>query len=143
MNKTFWIGLVVVYVVMQCVGFLVHGVWLSDTYAPLYGTVFRPEPEFQGMMWVIFVTGAVTTFLFCYIFTKGYEGKGLAEGLRYGLLIGLLMSVPMLDQYVLYPLSLNLTVTWFLTGVINFMIGGAVLAAIYRPSAPATAAAAA
>jgi hypothetical protein len=142
MNKTFWIGFVVVYVVMNVFGFLVHGIWLESTYQPLYGVVFRPEAEFTNMMWMMFVSGLIYIFLFCYIFTKGYEGKGIGEGVRYGLLIGLFMSVPMaLDQYVLYPLTQNLALIWLVTGIINFTIGGAILSAIYKPSGAAHAAA--
>lgn len=144
MNKTFWIAFVVVYIVAQVLGFLVHGILLEETYSSLAGTVFRPESEVNGMMWLMFVSSAVYVFLFCYIFTKGYEGKGVGEGLRYGLLMGLFMTVPMaLDNYVVYPVPVNLAVTWFVTGVINFAIAGMVLAAIYKPTAPATAAAAA
>ena len=37
------------------------------------------------MMWMMMVSGAVTMFAFCYIFTIGYQGKGIMEGvaLRY------------------------------------------------------------
>lgn len=138
MNKTFWIAFVVVFVVMQCFGFLVHAIWLEDTYAPLHGVVFRSDAEFESMMWMMFVSGFIYIFLFCYIFTRGYEGKGIGEGIRYGLLIGLFMTVPMsLDQYVVYPVPSNLAVTWFITGMINSVIGGILLSLIYRPTAPA------
>lgn len=141
MNKTFWIGFVVVYVVMQCIGFLVHDLWLSETYQSL-GSVFRPEAEMNSMMWMMFASAAVYIFLFCYIFTKGYEGKGIGEGVRYGLLMGLFMSVPMaLDQYVVYPLTSNLAIIWFITGLISFVIAGVVFSAIYK-STPQRAAAA-
>jgi phosphate/sulfate permease len=49
--------------------------------------------------------------------------------------MGLFMSLPMaIDQYVVYPLPSNLAVSWFVTGVISFVIAGAVFAAIYKPS---------
>jgi hypothetical protein len=142
-NKTFWIGFVAVFVVMNVIGFLVHGVWLADTYRSLWG-VFRPETEMNSMMWMMFVSSALYLFLFCYIFTKGYEGRGIGEGVRFGLLLGLFMSIPMsIDQYVVYPLPPDLALIWFVTGVISFMIAGAVFAAIYRPTtataSPATA----
>ncbi|HZD51783.1 MAG TPA: hypothetical protein VE175_01940 [Woeseiaceae bacterium] len=143
MNKTFWIGFVVVYVVVEVIGFLVHGIWLDETYRSL-ADVFRPEAEMNNMMWVMFLSAALSIFIFCYIFTKNYEGKGIAEGLRYGFLIGLLMAVPMaLDDYVIYPLPLNLAAIWLVVGLINFMIAGAVFSVIYKPSAPAPATAAA
>lgn len=134
MNKTFWIGFVVVFVVAQAIGFLVHGVWLTDTYRAL-ADVFRPEAEMNGMMWMMMLGAAVYLFLFCYIFTRGYEAKGVGEGVRYGLLMGLFMTIPVaVDQYVVYPLTSQLAVIWFCVGVVTFMILGAVFAAIYKPT---------
>lgn len=134
-NKTFWIGFIVVYIVWQIVGFLVHGIMLNDTYQGLWG-VFRAEAEMNSMMWMMYLSSALYLLLFCYIFTKGYEGKGVGEGLRYGLLMGLFISIPMaLDQYVLYPLPSNVAVIWFVSGVVSFMIAGAVFATIYKSSA--------
>lgn len=132
-NKTFWFGFIAVYVVGQIINFLVHQVLLADTYQAL-AAVWRPEQEMMSMMWVMFVTSAIYLFLFCYIFTKGYEGKGVMEGVRYGLLMGLFMSVPMaFDSYVIYPITTNLALIWFVCGVIFFVIAGAVFAAIYKP----------
>jgi hypothetical protein len=133
-NKTFWIGLVVVFVIMQVIGFLVHQVWLTDTYAGL-ASVFRAEADMLDMMWLMMAASVGSLFLFCYIFTKGYEGKGIAEGARHGLWMGLFVSLPMaIDQYVVYPLPSNLAVCWLVTGVVSFVIAGAVFAAIYKPS---------
>jgi hypothetical protein len=134
MNKSFWTGFVVVWVLGQVISFLVHGMWLADTYLAM-GDVFRPEVEMNSMMWMMMVGSVLYMFLFCYIFTRGYEGKGIGEGVRYGLLMGLFLSIPSaVDQFVVYPLTANLAVIWFVTGVIAFMILGAVFAAIYKPS---------
>jgi len=82
----------------------------------------------------MYITAFVFSFLFIYIFTKGYEGKGVAEGIRYGLIIGLLMLVVgMFNQYAVYPIPLNLTIQWFIYGLIQFIIVGIVAALIYRP----------
>lgn len=132
-NRTFWIGFIVVYIVWQIIGFVVHGVLLADTYKGMWA-VFRAESEMNSLMWMMFLSSALYLLLFCYIFTKGYEGKGVGEGLRFGLLLGLFMSIPMaLDQYALYPIPPNVAVIWFVTGVVSFMIAGAIFAAIYKP----------
>lgn len=136
-NKTFWIGCAVVYVVMQGLGFLIHGVLLSETYQGLTG-VFRPEAEMMDMMWMMYVSGAVTVFMFCYIFTKGYEGKGIMEGVRFGALIGFLMAgAGSIDAHVIYPIPENVASIWLVTGIVSFMIAGAVFAAIYKPATAA------
>ena len=134
-NKTFWIGLVVLFVVSQITGYLVHEVWLSDTYAAL-ASAFRPEAEMMEMMWIMMLSGFGVLFLFCYIFTIGHEGKGIAEGLRYGALVGVLVGLPTaIDQYVIYPITAELAIIWLVTGIVTFMIYGAIFAAIYKPSA--------
>jgi hypothetical protein len=133
-NKTFWIGWIVVFVVMQAYGYLVHEVGLSETYQSL-ASVFRPQAEMESMMWMMMVGGLFSLLLFCYIFTWGHEGKGVMEGVRYGALIGVFVSIiSAVDSYVIYPLTGELAVIWFVTGVIAFMISGAIFAAIYKPS---------
>jgi hypothetical protein len=133
-NKTFWIGWIVVFIVMQIYGYLVHEVGLSETYESL-ASIFRPKEEMDSMMWMMMVGGVFSLLLFCYIFTWGHEGKGVMEGVRYGALIGVFASIiSAVDSYVIYPLTGELAVIWFVTGVIAFVISGAVFAAIYKPT---------
>ncbi len=132
-NKTFWMGFVAVFIVMQVIGYLVHGVMMVDTYESL-AAIFRPKEQMDSMMWMMMLAGAVLLFLFCYIFTKGYEGKGVMEGVRYGALMGLLLALPNVDQHVIYPLPASVAAIWFVTVVASFTIAGAVFAASYKPS---------
>ncbi len=132
-NKTFWIGLIVVYIVMQALGYVIHEVMMGDTYEKL-ASIFRPEAEMMDMMWMMMVSGAVMMFMFCYIFTRGHEGKGIAEGVRYGVLIGLLMAGPMaIDQYVIFPVPGNVAMIWLISSIASLTIAGAIFAAIYKP----------
>jgi len=133
-NKTFWIGWIAVFVVMQVYGYLVHEVGLSEMYQSL-ASAFRPSEEMDSLMWMMMVGGVFSLLLFCYIFTMGYEGKGVMEGVRYGALIGVFVSIiSSVDSYVIYPLTGELAVIWFVTGVVGFIISGAVFAALYKPS---------
>lgn len=132
MNNRFWMAFAGVYVVYHVLGFLTHGVMLADTYKAL-ASIWRPEAEMQAKMWIMFVNSAVYLFLFCYIFTRGYENKGVMEGVRYGGLMGLFVSVmTAYDSYVIYPLPYDLALTWFVSGVVLYVILGAVLASIYK-----------
>jgi hypothetical protein len=133
-NRTFWIGLVAVFIVMQVYNFLVHGLWLENRYQEL-SNIFRSEAEMAGMMHWMFFGSAVGVLIFAIIFVRGREGGGVMEGVRYGALIGTFYSVPYaLDQYVVWPLPLDLALTWAVTGIIGFVIGGALFAAIYKPA---------
>lgn len=133
-NKTFWIGYVVIFVTMQLIGYLVHEVMMGDTYAAL-AAVFRPEAQMTDMMWMMMLSGAMLLLIFCYVFTKGHEGKGVMEGVRYGTLMGLFLAFPTsVDAYVIYPLTTEVVVVWFISGVLSLTIAGAIFAAIYKPS---------
>ncbi len=134
-NKTCWIGWIAVFVVMQVYGYLIHTLGMSDTYESL-ASIFRPEAEMMDMMWMMMVGSLGTTAVFCYIFTFGAESKGVMEGVRYGFWMGLFLSIPSsVDQFVIYPLTVEVAVIWFVSGVVGLMIAGAVFAAIYKPSA--------
>ena len=136
MSKRFWIAFVACYFASQALGFLINGVLLADSYKAL-AHVWRPEAEMNAKMWIFFVTAFISVFLFCYIFTKGYENKGLMEGVRYGALMGVLMSVPIAyDSYVIYPLPYSMALKWFLTGMVYWIALGALLALIYKPDVP-------
>jgi hypothetical protein len=132
-NKTFWIGFVVVYVVLQALGFAIHEVMMGDTYEQL-ASIFRPEDQMNDMMWMMMVSAAVTVYMFCYIFTRGYEGKGIMEGVRYGALVSFLMAGAWaVDLHVIFPVPANVATIWLISGFVSFMIAGGIFAAIYKP----------
>ena len=134
MNKTFWLGFVAVFAVAQVLGFLIHEIMLDQTYQSL-ASVFRPEAEMMDKMWIMIVSSGISLLIFCYVFTKGYENRGIGEGIRFGVLIGLFLSLPyVLDQYVVYPITASLAMIWLVTGVVTFTILGAVFSAIYKPA---------
>ena len=77
----------------------------------------------------------ILLFVFCYIFTQGREGTGVMEGVRYGALIGVLVALPTsVDAFVIYPITEQLSVIWFVSTVVTMMIAGALFSAIYKPS---------
>ena len=133
-NKTFWMGWVVVFVLMQAIGFAIHGVMLDDTYKSL-AAAFRPEEQIDSMMWIMMISGAIVLFIFCYVFTQGREGTGVMEGVRYGTLMGVFLGLPTsVDAYVIYPITQELSAIWFISIIVSFMIAGAVFSMIYKPS---------
>lgn len=132
--KRFVLACVAVYVVYQILGFTIHQVFLAETYASL-ASVWRPEAEMMSKMWMQFITSLVWVVLFCYIFTRGYEGKGPVEGVRYGLLVGLMIGIPYAyESYMIYPITMRLAHTWAITGVVVSVVCGLVLALVYKPA---------
>lgn len=136
-SKSFWITCVVLYVVLNGLGYLIHQVWLAETYQGL-ADVFRPEAEIK--MPVMFITSAIWTIMFVYIFSRGYEGKGIMEGVRFGLVVGIFYSlVSTYDQYAVYPIPYSLTLKWFFSGLVVSIILGVIASLIYKPESPSAA----
>ena len=89
MNKKFWTGFVVVFVAMEIMMFLIHGVILSSAYQ---ATQSLWRPDMMSLMWIYHILAIIGAFFLTFVFSKGYEGKGIAEGVRYGLYIGIWMA---------------------------------------------------
>jgi len=128
--KKFFIASLAVFIAFQIMDMIIHGAILGPTYQ-LLSNLWRPD--MMDKMWIMHLTSAILSFLFVYIFARGYEGKGLCEGLRYGFLIGILMNVVgAFNQHAIYPVPLSLSIQWFIYGVIEFMVCGMVASLIYK-----------
>jgi len=129
MNKV-WVGAGVVFALLVILGMVIHGVLLSSTYSTMEGMV-RPEAEMK--MWIIFVVDAVVAFLFTLIFSKGYENKGIAEGVRYGAYIGVMFGISMgYGSYASMPIPYYLALQWFLYSIVEYIICGVALAMVFK-----------
>ncbi|UCF65425.1 MAG: DUF1761 domain-containing protein [bacterium] len=138
MNTKKWIiTSVVVFVVAQILEFIIHYLILGSTYQAT-AHLWRPEAEMNQMMWMMWLTGLIWAFIFVYIFAKGYEGRGVMEGVRFGFVIGLFYSLPMsLGSYVTIAMPFSLALNWFVFGMIEIIILGIVAALLYKPVTPA------
>ena len=141
MNIKKWvITSLVIFVAAQILEFIIHYLILGGAYQAT-SHLWRPDEEMNQMMWLMYLTGLVWAFLFVYIFAKGYEGRGIMEGVRFGLIIGVFSSLPMsLGNYVTVPIPFSLALNWFIFGMIEITILGVLAALLYKPIlAPVTA----
>ena len=119
-----------VFITFEVLEYVIHGMILMGTYESM-SEIWRPDME--SKMWIMNITALFFSFLFTIIFAKGYEDKGILEGVRYGVLIALLMNViGMFNQYVVYPVPFSLTLQWFILGTIQIIICGIVASLLYR-----------
>ena len=87
MNGRKLMGAVGAFVVMFGLGGLWHQVLMSEYYAAILPSVARAEPNLVVIGCGYLITAVVMTLLF----PVGYKGgSGMAEGLRFGAVIGLL-----------------------------------------------------
>jgi len=120
------------WVVYLGVSPLVNNVLLADLYAQ-HARVFRPQAEMN----VAFGLAAALAgfFVFAYAYAKGYEGgAGVVEGLRYGVVVGLLLAAfSVAWNYVVLPVSGALAAAWIVDVIVEMAIYGAVVGLVYKP----------
>jgi len=135
MNTKRWLlASVAVFVVLAALEFLIHGVLLSDLYRQT-ASVWRSEAEMQQMMWVFWVGILVFAPFFALIYVKGYEKAkpGLGQGFRYGLYVGVMLSVMhSFGWYVILPIPLALAFYWFLAILVEFIAAGVAAGLVYH-----------
>ena len=134
-TKRLLLTALVVYILLEVLNYLIHGVILASTYQ-MEGVkeAFRPEAEMNSMMWIMFITDIIWAFFFAFFFAKGYERKGIMEGVRFGLYIGLFWGlVSAYGNYVVMPIPYFLALQWFISTLIVSIILGIAAALVYKP----------
>lgn len=132
LNKKIWIGFVTVFVTTQLIEGLVGFILLGPAYG--HGShIWRPIGEIK--LWMLPVTGAFFSFFFVFIFSKGYEGRGLLEGVRYGTYAALMIVLPhAYNSYATLQMPYSVALQWFLSGTIEYIVAGTLLSAAFRLS---------
>ena len=131
--KKFSLTWAVVFVLVFVLGFLIHGVLLSDQYEGLEGMV-RPEEEAMGYLPFIVLADIIFAFAFVWIYARGREDKPwLGQGLRFGLLVWLIWAVPIfLIDYATMPVPAGLIGMQIGLELVDMLILGTTAAGIYR-----------
>jgi hypothetical protein len=131
MSKKILIGFVVIFVLWNALDFLIHGVLLSGTYStPEVMRLFRTD--MQAKMWIFYLVSVFTAFFFTLIFSKWYKGKGVFEGIQFGVYAGFLMATPMAySSYAMYPIPYHLAMQWFIYGMLEYVIFGIALSLVF------------
>ncbi len=129
MNKKLLIGFLAVFVAAFALDYLVNNFLMMKEYMET-PQLWRPEAEMK--YGVIVVVQLIFALFFTFIFSKGYEGKGIWEGVRYGFFMSLLMNVTgAYMSYATMPIPYLLALKWFLFGTAQYMIYGALLSIVY------------
>ena len=120
-------------------GILVYGTLLSGEFAR-YPAVYRPNTAPPVYLATMFAGIFVAMLFAAAIYAKGYEGRGpgAAEGARFGALAGLLVATFLCSvNYGTLNIGRRLTGLAWIAGVVEWMLVGAAIGIVYRPSASA------
>ena len=122
---------ILVWIVFLLVELFQHSIILKGSYLANQGFMRIGGAD---IMILNLLGGLIFSFAFCYIFVKGYEGKGIMEGIRFGLIISALIWIPkVIFEYANFNFPGTWPLMWFMFGVIATVLCGIVAAFIYRP----------
>jgi hypothetical protein len=128
-KKRYVISLFVVFVFVFLYEFLVHWFLLKDIYTQT-AQLWRPEEEMN--MFFMFMSQLGFSAVIAYIFTLHYEDKGIGEGIRFGLCIGLLLGSIDIATYAYMPIPMVLTLSWVLASLLKGLGSGVVVSLVYK-----------
>jgi hypothetical protein len=135
MDKKLMVGFIAVFIGMVLTDFLIHGLILSGAYHSAdMANLMRPDAD--AKVWIHIVTAFIKSFFFVLIFSKGYRGTGMAEGVRYGFYMGMIFTMGMAyDTYAAFQIHYSLALHWFFLGVIQWILLGILASMVYGKSA--------
>lgn len=101
MDTKFWISGVVMSVLAFALGFVVHGLLLGGDYTPLAGNVYRTPEDAHGYLPYMVLAHTLFGFAFTWIYRQGKTAGAstLGQGVRFGLAVAVLMTIP---TYLIY-----------------------------------------
>ena len=123
------------WILYLALGFLIHAVMLNDMWQGLMRDgLARSATTGNALMPLGFGLALPGCLAFTYAYAKGYEGgPGLQEGLRFGVLVGLMIvTFGLVWNYVTFPLPMQYLTSTAVATVIEFAALGMVVGLIYR-----------
>ena len=127
----------VVFICVSVLNFLIHGILLSGDYQSL-PQLMRPPIEGPKYMPYMFLAFAVYALAVVWIYAQGAKPATpwLGQGVRFGIAVWALTSVPMyLIYYSVQPWSLGITLKQIGMEFFSVVIYGIVTAALYGKGA--------
>jgi len=136
MNKKFVIAWIVLLIAWFAGSFVVHGVLLRSDYMQLTN-LFRVEGEQQKYFPLMCLAHVILSGAFVWIYARGVEAKPwLAQGVRFGVAIALLTTVPTyMIYFVVQPMPGEVVIKQIVFDGILMVILGAIVAWLYRDRA--------
>lgn len=133
MNKRLLIAGVAAFLVSFAFSFVVHGMILSGDYARL-PNLMRTDQDAMGYFPFMLLAHLVKGFAFAWVFAQGVSaGSWVNQGLRFGIAMALLITVPLyLIYYAVQPMPGSLVVKQVFFDSVGTILMALAVAFIYR-----------
>ena len=133
MTGKFVLSVVVMFVLSMLIGYLVHELALAQDYAQVQN-LFRPRDQAAAYLPHMLIAHLLIAIAFVWIYLKGREDRPFfAQGVRYGIAIAVLMTIPIyLIYYAVQPMPGMLVAKQIVLDTIGVIAMGVVLAWLNR-----------
>lgn len=129
--KRFALATLAVFATVWVTDFIIHGILLKTAYQST-AHLWRPESEMQAKMCWMLLGQLLIAKGFTFLFAKGYEGKGIGEGLRFALYVWPLVIGGYFIQYTVMPFTCSLICSWMLASLPQLLLMGVVASLVYK-----------
>ena len=131
--KRFILAFTAAYIFIFFWGWLLNGVFLKDVYAQT-PNLWRPQSEMMSLFHWIIIGQALIVFAFVTIYATGFAGGGVMAGIQLGVLLEIAAIGMRLGFYAVQPFPGKLILYGSASGLIEMIIVGAIVGAIYKPA---------
>ena len=135
--KRFILAFIAAYTFIFLWGWLLNGVLLKDIYAQT-PNLWRSQSEMMSLFHWIIIGQALLVLAFVMIYASGFAGGGVAAGIRLGIMLEIAAIGMRLVLYAVQPFPGKLIVYGSVSGLIEMIIVGAIVGAIYKPASRTT-----
>ena len=97
--------------------------------------IWRSQSEMMSLFHWIIIGQALLIFAFVAIYASGFAGGGIMAGIRLGILLEIAAIGMRLAIYAIQPFPGKLIIYGSVSGLIEMIIVGAIVGAIYKPAA--------
>jgi len=120
------------------IGFLGEGLLFRKDFGP-YSSLYRSSQDLSKYMPIGLLSFFVAMFALAMIYASGFSGTGsgsaIAQGLRFGLLIGIFAAcVHPITNFVTMNLGTKLSIEITVSTVVQWVLVGMVIAVSYKPA---------
>ena len=131
--KRFFLAFIAAFVALFVFDFLWYATLMHSAHREV-PTLLRPEADLRGHFGWLISGHLVMAFFFTLLCARFVPTGGAVAGATLGILVGLVYAGPHLISFAVQPLTVKILVGWIAGAVIQFMIAGTVIGAIYKPA---------
>lgn len=142
MNRKFVISAVAVFVASMVLGAVVHGMILAEDYLRLVPSgLFRKHEDAQKMFPWMLIAHVLIAVAFTWMYRQGRDNRPwLGQGVRFGIAVALLSSIPFyLIYWAVQPMPALTVLKQVVGDTVSLVILGIIVAALNRDALPARA----